>query len=766
MKHPSRLLYILCAAFILLTNNAVHAQHYDDWTGFEFDAVRFDEHGRIVFYEMQKDYTISLPMYFLDQDKMPSERWEGDSSYKSANFYKDWAKNLPPCDWDFIRLEEDGILTVKKGYRWDGPSYPCKQWINNYCPDEYHNFRSSLVHDALYDLMRMGYLAADKWPPIPCIDVDLCITDTTGDRNRQMADMIHYMIAMEDGDPEDSAQSDYYWLRFWGGPATHCNNKLAGWKYHVSELTAYDEDGRVRLEWNTADEAGKDPKYDDHFEEHGGYRVLRNNQEIFNTSPDTTSYVDTTIVNGTRYVYELLPQPDNTNQDDWPNKDTMVPIRGPGKALSLDGADDAVEANFVSNDLSYAGYTPDAITLEAWVYPEEADASSPSILGFNEPGGYNRNHLAYKKMLSWDGPKYYFAYYDDSLGGYAASADDFPPGKWYHVAVTINELDEGVLYVNGAQQTVFSTTLRPPKGAEFHMGRMDVDYRHFKGRLDEVRIWNEALSGDEILEIMCNQLSGREDGLVGLWHFDDMVQTIEDGEPVFSVHDATSNANDGVLSGYDSYGLVPSGATLPTAVARDITVELDATGNVQITPEQVDESSWCACGIASMSVSPSSFTCADIGPNTVTLTVAGSNGYTSTADATVTVVDNVAPEISNISTSPNILWPPNRKMTSVEITGASISDNCGSLDLETGNCRIVSVSSSEPVEGPGAGNTGPDYVITGDLTADLRAERFRSGNGRVYTLTLECMDESGNASTSTTEIFVPRGRRRGRNRQR
>lgn len=754
MKHSPWLLGIFCAAFILLTNNAAHAQHYDDWTGFEFASVRFDEHGRIVFYEMRKDYTISLSEYFLDEDKMPSKKLI-DASYHDADFYRNWASNLPPSDWDFIRLEEGGILTVKKGYRWDGPSYPCKEWIDNYCPDEHHNFRSSLVHDALYDLMRMGYLESDPFPMSNCLGWDECWDDYAGSRNRQMADMIHYMIAVEDGDSEDGAQSDYWWLRGWGGSATHCNSKLTSWKYHVSELTAYAGDGRVRLAWKSADDAGKDPNHDDHFKIHDGYKIFRNNQEIYNTLPDTTSYVDTTVVNGTRCVYKLVPQPQNTNQDDWPNTDTVVPMEGPGKALKLDGTDDAVVANFVSNDLSHTGYAPDAITLEAWVCPEEQEVSS--ILGFNEPGGYKLNHVAYMKKLSWDGPRYYFAYYDDYLGAYVASADDFPPGNWYHVAVTINELDEGALYVNGAQQAAFSTVLRPTKGAEFNMGRMDVGYRHYKGLLDEVRIWNVALTPDKILDGMCRQLRGYEDGLVGLWHFDDQVQSIVDDEIVFSVHDATSNANDGTLSGYDSSGLVPSGATLPMAVALDITVELDATGNVHITPEQVDGSSWCACGIASMSVSPSSFTCADIGPNTVTLTVVGNNGYTNTADATVTVVDNMAPGISDVTASPDVLWPPNNQMTSVEITGASISDNCGNLDLETGNCKIVSVTSNESVEGPGA--KGPDYEITDDLSVDLRAERYGSGAGRVYTLTLECMDESGNASTSTTDICVSHDQR-------
>ena len=44
-------------------------------------------------------------------------------------------------------------------------------------------------------------------------------------------------------------------------------------------------------------------------------------------------------------------------------------------------------------------------------------------------------------------------------------------------------------------------------------------------------------------------------------------------------------------------------------------------------------------------------------------------------------------------------------------------------DCDSGvTCRIVSVTSNEPVEGLGDGDTSPDWVITGNLT-DLRAER-------------------------------------------
>ncbi|MGF7138229.1 HYR domain-containing protein [Roseimarinus sediminis] len=81
----------------------------------------------------------------------------------------------------------------------------------------------------------------------------------------------------------------------------------------------------------------------------------------------------------------------------------------------------------------------------------------------------------------------------------------------------------------------------------------------------------------------------------------------------------------------------------PQALAQDLTIQLDANGQASITPEEVDNGSNDACGIASLALSQLNFDCAHVGPNTVTLTVTDVNGNVSTVDAVVTVEDNVAP---------------------------------------------------------------------------------------------------------------------------
>lgn len=58
-----------------------------------------------------------------------------------------------PCRLTFAELDTDGTLTIHDGYAWDGPSGPAV--------DTKDFMRGSLVHDALYQLIRQGMLPTD-----------------------------------------------------------------------------------------------------------------------------------------------------------------------------------------------------------------------------------------------------------------------------------------------------------------------------------------------------------------------------------------------------------------------------------------------------------------------------------------------------------------------------------------------------------------------------------------------------------------------------
>ncbi|WP_334111869.1 T9SS type A sorting domain-containing protein, partial [Paucihalobacter sp.] len=83
----------------------------------------------------------------------------------------------------------------------------------------------------------------------------------------------------------------------------------------------------------------------------------------------------------------------------------------------------------------------------------------------------------------------------------------------------------------------------------------------------------------------------------------------------------------------------------PTVSTQNITVQLDITGNASITANQIDNGSSDNCSISSLSIDVSDFTCADLGENTVELTVTDQSGNSVSASATVIVEDTIAPTI-------------------------------------------------------------------------------------------------------------------------
>lgn len=96
----------------------------------------------------------------------------------------------------YIRLMDDGILTIRQDYAWDGPSGPSIHTPNF--------MRGSLVHDALYQLLREGHLAAE---------------------HRVTADRILQRICREDGMSRLRAWWVYQGVRLAGGPSADPGNE-------------------------------------------------------------------------------------------------------------------------------------------------------------------------------------------------------------------------------------------------------------------------------------------------------------------------------------------------------------------------------------------------------------------------------------------------------------------------------------------------------------------------------------------------------------
>jgi uncharacterized repeat protein (TIGR01451 family) len=117
---------------------------------------------------------------------------------------------------------------------------------------------------------------------------------------------------------------------------------------------------------------------------------------------------------------------------------------------------------------------------------------------------------------------------------------------------------------------------------------------------------------------------------------------------------------------------------------------------------------------------------------------------------TVTVV-NPPPKVTNASVTPSQLWPPNHKMTNVAVN-YTIEDNCGPVTV------TLSVTSNEPINGTGDGDTAPDWIIVDDHRVQLRAERAGTGTSRVYTITITATDCAGHSGSTNVTVTVPHDR--------
>ena len=117
--------------------------------------------------------------------------------YQLAAAYELEIEIRPPSQivTQYIALDTDGLLTIGEGYAWDGPSGPAI--------DTKNFMRGSLVHDALYQLMREGELAQE---------------------HRETADRILQQICRKDGMTALRAWWVYQGVRFGGGPAADPSN--------------------------------------------------------------------------------------------------------------------------------------------------------------------------------------------------------------------------------------------------------------------------------------------------------------------------------------------------------------------------------------------------------------------------------------------------------------------------------------------------------------------------------------------------------------
>jgi uncharacterized repeat protein (TIGR01451 family) len=188
-------------------------------------------------------------------------------------------------------------------------------------------------------------------------------------------------------------------------------------------------------------------------------------------------------------------------------------------------------------------------------------------------------------------------------------------------------------------------------------------------------------------------------------------------------------------------------ATLPSGWSRGDSVAAGGTGTLIFTKLSV-----AGGGTASFTVVVN-VNAGTIGGTIISNTAAASsdapdNVPGNNSKTATTTVDPTPPIVSNPTANPASLFPKNHKLRDVTIDYTA-TDSCGGV-----NCQITNVTSNEPVDGTGDGDTSPDWVIVDEHHVQLRAESAGGGTGRIYTITVTCTDAAGNATVKTVEVHV------------
>ncbi|WP_410005864.1 M36 family metallopeptidase [Aequorivita nionensis] len=408
-----------------------------------------------------------------------------------------------------------------------------------------------------------------------------------------------------------------------------------------------------------------------------------------------------------------VPQPTVTNG-----------CSGSESALNFDGVNDQVDMPLptVFDDIAN-----NDITIEVWVNPQTAVFSR--ILFAQKTAS---NFIS----LSYSGSGQIFFYINNTIG--VNTNTSIPLNTWTHVAARWNATTQTAdVFFNGVIQVTLnggsSTTGTDNK---MTIGSRTNSAQFFPGTLDEIRIWDILRSDMEIFTDFNSCVSETASGLVAYYKLDDNT-----GSTIVS--DSTVNGYDGTLVNMDpatdwvngqvscnSYTLVndynnssdasgtyPVGTTTvlwslldgsgntidscsmditindneaPVAnCAAPFTVQLDANGMASITAADVDNGSADNCAVASTSIDVTDFTCADVGPNTVTLTVTDVNGNSSTCTTVVTVEDNVAPTAVCQNITVFLDATGNVSIAAADVDGGS-ADACGiattSIDITDFTC--------------------------------------------------------------------------------
>lgn len=232
------------------------------------------------------------------------------------------------------------------------------------------------------------------------------------------------------------------------------------------------------------------------------------------------------------------------------DEDPNVPRLGMSLAVGKVGA--AFRANGSNHlEISHASeLDPELLTVESWVWADEIPSE-----------GETRRWLVNKNQNEWAEGHYALLLDRDRPGVYLnvgggkdhvlslfTDKHRVKAGEWHHLAFSYDG-DTLRLYVDGepAAESKFAKKRQPGTGS-LDLGRRQDGFVYFKGRLDEVRVYNRVLPVSEIRQHFQIPETVVSEGVVARWEFNQLTPeqqvNLEHGEAWESLFGPT-----GVFSG-------------------------------------------------------------------------------------------------------------------------------------------------------------------------------------------------------------------------
>jgi hypothetical protein len=162
------------------------------------------------------------------------------------------------------------------------------------------------------------------------------------------------------------------------------------------------------------------------------------------------------------------------------------------------------------------------------------------------------------------------------------------------------------------------------------------------------------------------------------------------------------------------------------------TIKLDAEGKAALKWEDLDEGSSDNCSIKDKLLSKTSFTCADLGTNKITFIAKDASGNSSSAEVTVTVVDEIKPTLKTKSTYTIKLDVEGKATLKWEDIDEGSSDNCSITERKLSKTEFTRTDGGDnkvtyTITDTGGNTSSIEITVRVDIVLSV-PERSNQGN--------------------------------------